>query len=324
MKTLSEADIAKLARRRRRLMTDYEDWARTSLAIHSGHARTTETLASRCFTTVRRQFLPHYFGVPPGWRVWIRQFLKERALPDFCVVGPGKSGSSDLAITIMSHPNVLYPLIKELSATDALAWRPFYPTVKAVQRHAERHGLALCAFVAPYLHCAEIPVTMSALRPDEKIVITLRNPVDLMFSTWKWIVLRSEKQLVDRVPYLATFSAYVDQAMELFHEAPGPLAAMLHPGIYATSVTHWLRAFGEKNVRIFDIAEYFRDRSVFLARFEEFVGLPHVPLPPRLPVANRNPLDALTPDAITTAKLRTFYEPYNRRLWKVIGTEYAW
>ncbi|MCK9396384.1 MAG: hypothetical protein M0Q44_12435 [Methylobacter sp.] len=61
------------------------------------------------------QFLPHYAGSPPSWRTFLRKFNGKRTLPDFCVIGPIKSGTSDLAVNIMLHPNIMTPLAKEFS-----------------------------------------------------------------------------------------------------------------------------------------------------------------------------------------------------------------
>lgn len=47
------------------------------------------------------QFLPHYFGGPPSWRKFLRKFNGKRTLPDFCVIGPIKSGTSDLVVNIL-------------------------------------------------------------------------------------------------------------------------------------------------------------------------------------------------------------------------------
>jgi hypothetical protein len=165
---------------------------------------------------------------------------------------------------------------------------------------------------------------LSSIRPDAKIVIVLRNPVDLVFSEWKWLLLHREKRLVDNVPFLASFSAYTDKLLSIFREAPGAFATPLLLGIYATSVAHWLRYFGRSNVMIVDAADYFKDRNGFLCTLEEFLGLPHIALPGHLPVANRNPLGVNGPDPETSAKLRAFFAPYNRRLWSVIGTNFPW
>lgn len=318
------AETDGITRKRRKLSIDYQMYTHDRLAAHSGSTRGPARVASQCFKRIRRQFLSHYVGPPPRWRVWIRQLQKARALPDFCIIGPGKSGTSDLAVTVMSHPNVIPPLIKEFRTTDPLSWKPFYPTLSALQRHARRHGIALCPFVGPCLHHLDIPITLSALSPSTKIIIALRNPVDLVFSIWKWNVLHKERQFVDRVPFLATFPAYVDKALEVFPEALSPIGSPLHFGIYVTSVVHWLQAFDRANVMIFDVAGYFKDRNEHIKRLEQFLGLPHASLPPGLPVTNRNPLTGITPDHDTCLKLKQFFEPYNRRLWQVIGTVYDW
>lgn len=320
----SSLERYRIARRRNRLSIDYQDLTHTWLYAHTSKPGSLTRAAFQLFARVRRQFLPHYFVSPPAWRVRMRQLLKDRALPDFCVIGPAKSGTSDLAITIMSHPNVMCPLVKELAFIDPMDWRPYYPTLSAVQRHAQRHGVALCPFVGPLLHFLDVSSRLADIRPGAKIVINLRNPVDLVFSEWKWSVLHRSKPLVDRVSFLVDFHAFVDKAIDVFPEAPSPFGNTLHYGIYASSVSHWLRHFGAQNVRVFDIAEYFRDRSVYFQRLEQFVGLPHILLPPRLPVANRNPLDGLTPDADACEKLRAFFAPYNRDLWNVIGAVLSW
>lgn len=317
----SQGDIAT---RRHRLSVDYDLLTQERLQAHGGRSHWMSGMPSRCYTTFRRQFLPHYFASPPIWRIWLRQLSKERALPDFCIIGPAKSGTSDLAVTIMSHPHVMHPLVKELSSTDPLAWKPYYPKIKDVAHRRAQNGVALCAYVAPRLHFIDIPVVLSALRPDTKIVINLRNPVDLVFSIWKWTMLHTKRQLVDRVSPLSTFPTFVDNAIELFPEISSPIGAALHYGIYSVSVGHWLQAFGEQNVRVFDIADYFRDRSNYIYRLEQFLGLPHCPLPPRMQVANENPLRNLSPAPEASAKLRDFFEPHNCRLWDVIGTTYPW
>lgn len=313
-----------IADRRRRLSLDYELNTGALLQAHARPSGRPGRAILHCLAAVRRQFLPHYFSSPPPWRVKIRRIRKDRALPDFCIIGPAKSGTSDLAVTIMSHPNVLYPLVKEFRSNDPMAWRPFYPTLKAVSHHAQRYGVALCPFVGPCLHCLDIPITLSAVRPDTKIVINLRNPVDLVFSLFKWHLLHMEQRLIERIPFLATFPAYVEKAIEVFPELPSPLGAALHYGIYATSVAHWLRCFGDRNVRVFDVGEYFKDRDAYFENLERFLGLPHITLPPRLPVANPNPLVGFTPTPDSSAMLRRFFEPYNRRLWGVIGNVYSW
>jgi hypothetical protein len=224
----------------------------------------------------------------------------------------------------MSHPNVLHTLVKEFPSSDPLTWKPFYPTIRAVRLHTQRYGVTLCPLVGPYLHLLDVPVILASLCPALKIVINLRNPADLVFSHWKWFVLHRKRTVVDRISSIATFPSYVDTAIELFPEHPSPFGAPLHFGIYASAVARWLSAFGNKNVLILDVAGYFTDRNAYLELLEKFLCLPHAPLPPDLPVASRNPLARLAATPSATEKLKRFFEPYNRRLWEVIGTSFPW
>jgi len=224
----------------------------------------------------------------------------------------------------MSHPNVLCPLVKEIVSGDPISWTPFYPTVQAVRRHARRHGVALCPYIAPNIHRFDVPIALAKLRPETKIVINLRNPVDLAFSTWKWFVLHMDRSSLRNDPSLAIFSAFVDKALEVFPAPISPFYFVLHSGIYWSSVQQWLRCFRDDHVVVFDISEYFTDRRNYMERVERFLGLPHVPLHHDLPIAHRNPLELPAPQAETREKLRAFFQPYNRRLWDVIHTEYSW
>lgn len=309
-----------LAQRRRRLSIDYDFYTRDPKG--GSHTWTPARGVSRCFALLRRQFLPHYFTTAPRWRILLRQISRQRLLPDFGVVGPAKSGTTDLAATLLSHPNILSPLVKEFGSVDPLEWRKFYPTAAAARRHEKRYGLCLSPFVCPYLHSLELASKFSKLRPTAKIIINLRDPSDLVYSQWKWLMLHSKPEASDTI--YSTYSTFVDSALKGFPGAHGPLHGLLHDGIYWHSVAHWLQCFGETNVRVFDIADYFADRSTYIEQVVRFIGLPHVPMPATLPIANRNPLEVPPPMVQTKAKLREFFEPYNHRLWQVLGLAYPW
>lgn len=324
MKPKREPDSRELAARRRRLSIDYDFFTRDAKGIARIESNPLAHAARTCAHRFRRQFLPHYFQSPPRWRVALRKLLGSRILPDFGVIGTVKSGTSDLAATLLAHPNVLCPLVKEFDSADPLEWRLFYPTIASVSRRARHRGVILSPFVGPYLHCHEVASALCYIKPHTKIVINLRNPADLVFSEWKWMILHTRREFLARSPFLSSFSAFVEKALDAFPGTPGPIGGTLHDGIYWHSVAHWASCFGEENVRIFDISEYFSDRATYLQRVSEFVGLPHAVLPAGLPVANRNPVTVPLPAPETRVKLREFFEPYNSRLWDLLGFRYHW
>lgn len=322
--TSSRNPVDRLSSRRKHLSIDYDFSTRGATGLRQNALNPLLRIAETCKYTLRRQFLPHYFQSPPRWRVFLRQLSDDRVLPDFGVIGTVKSGTSDVAATVLSHPNVIFPLVKEFDSPDPMEWRKYYPTIASVERHKRRTGVALSAFVGPYLNSLDTATLLSRARPNTRIIINLRNPIDLVFSEWKWAVLHSKEEATALNPFLLNFPDFIEKALEAFPAISSPTWSTLHRGIYWYSVSHWLRSLGNKNIRVLDIAEYFANRSQYLDSIANFVGLPPIVFPTDLPVANRNPVPLPAMSADSRAKLRGFFEPYNRRLWDLLGTCFAW
>lgn len=299
--------------------------ARTSQAGY-GTPASSRTAVRKLAGRIQGQFLPHYFTNPPKWRLAVRKLARRRTLPDFCVIGPGKAGTSDLAVSIMSHPNVLPPFSKEFWSSDPETWRKFYPTERQKKNHAKRHGAAMSPFCVPCLSKLDIPYRLSQIKPDMKVVIVLREPAERLYSHWKWEVLLAGKRYVESLPFLSTFSAYVDMSLSVYGCLPtnNPCSARgLEMSIYWRAVEHWMTCFGKANLLVLDVREYFDDRLPVLHRIQSFVGLPYFDNP-FLEKTNANPLQLPPADEESMEKLRTFFQPHNERLWQIIGKKFAW
>lgn len=271
--------------------------------------------------------LKYYAGMPPRWRMRLRAYSRRRTLPDFCVVGPIKGGTSDLAINVMAHPNVMPPFSKEFWSPDPETWRIFYPTEYEKQRYAARHGVALSVYCVPFLHGFEAIYNLSKIKPSARIVLVLRDPVERMYSHWKWDVLLAGPKRLATFPFLGEFATYVDRALDLY---PTTFMASvcgfpaLHTSLYWQAVRYWIECFGRDNVRVMDIANYFGNANSFLQDIQSFVGLPQVETPPFSRRINQNPLNLAEPDEATLIRLRNFFRPHNERLWDVIGESFSW
>jgi sulfotransferase family protein len=286
------------------------------------------SLLGRLTSAVERQFLPHYFSKPPGWRLGLRRRLDgERTLPDFCIVGPIKSGTTDLAVSMMAHPNVIPPVAKEFWSPDPHSWRVFYPTEHEKERHAKRYGVALSPYCVPALHSMEVAYNLSQVKPDCKVVVLLRDPAARTYSQWKWEVFLAGRKRLATHPFLATFESYVSTALELFPASAMPSTCgfpVLQTSIYWQSVAYWIKCFGRANVLVVDADDYFEDCARCLHRIQEFVGLPAVSIPQFADRINENPLTLPKPADEAMASLRKFFAPHNEKLWQVIGETYDW
>lgn len=285
------------------------------------------SLGRKLAMRIESQFLSHYFAHPPKWRVGIRRLTGKRTLPDFCVIGPAKAGTSDLAVSIMSHPNVLPPLVKEFWSANPEEWRIFYPTARERLAHAKQYGTALSPYCVPCLHWMDIPHHLSLSKPDMKVVILLREPTERLYSYWKWEILAAGKKYVESLPFLATFDAYVDMALSTYGCYPGwsPCSARgLEMSIYWKAVAYWIKCFGKKNVLVLDVGDYFNDRAPFLLEIQEFVGLPRIEMSHTHKATNVNPVHLSPPNVESMERLRSFFRSHNDRLWEVIGKRFSW
>lgn len=275
---------------------------------------------------VQFQFLPHYFGGTPRWRVLLRRLHGERTLPDFAVLGPIKSGSSDLASYLMQHPCVLPPLTKELYTTDPGEWLPHYPTRREKERVAQRHGKALSGYFATWLHNPELVDVLHAVRPDARIVLLLRNPVDRFYSHYKWEILLAGKG-AERVPHLASFETCARMAIERFPHTPMPSVAgppLVASGIYFGSVALWRERFGPERVLIVKAEDFFTDPRSTLASVHDFLELPRVEPELAPEIINQNKLAVAPMDPESRRRLAELYAPFNQKLYDLIGRDLGW
>nr|WP_269783521.1 sulfotransferase domain-containing protein [Marinibactrum halimedae] len=171
--------------------------------------------------------------------------------------------------------------------------------------------------------------TLHALNPDCKVIITLRDPVDRAYSYWKWEVFVGGKRLEQssKGQHFRSFSDYIARALSLFPSIPMESVAgmpVLESGIYHKAVELWIERFGRDNVLVMDVADYFRERQPVLDKVQNFLELPVMEIPEYTKKANENPMKLPPPDPHTLAALAKFYQPYNQKLFELLGTKFSW
>jgi hypothetical protein len=310
----------------KRLTKAYELAARTRALRHSNQGRISK-LVRRIVFIIEYQFLPHYFGRVPRWRVLLRRLsLRKRVIPDVVVTGPIKGGSSDLASHLMLHPGVIPPLAKEVPSSYPERWRPYYPTEREMARATRKTGSARTCYFGPWMHRLRLMDNVRATIPDAKIVIALRDPVDRAFSHWKWEVLWAGRE-AKSISYFQSFDAFVRMAIDLFPGFPMDTRCgvpFLRTGIYHKAVELWFERFGRENVLVLDAGAYFRDRGSVLSEIYRFLDLPDVPTPDYPGTINENPLEFDPPEESTRCTLGEFYQPYNTKLYDLLNVDFGW
>src|SRR5579875_3571646 len=142
---------------------------------------------------VEWNFQPYYFYKPPKWRVLARSMTSSRRMmPSFASIGAVRSGTSFLSSYIFQHPHMVLPLAKEISfpATmrELMAYFPSHSAQRAAQRE---NGGAITGYCTPIMPNLLWIFLAKSMFPNLRVVVVLRDPVERVFSHWRWDQQRS-------------------------------------------------------------------------------------------------------------------------------------
>ena len=124
----------------------------------------------------------HFFGITSLLRV----------LPDFFVIGAGRSGTTSLYHYLHQHPSLSKSAYDELGFFDVnfhlgLHWyRSLFPSIFTKYRIKSKTNFFMTYDVTPsYIRRPWNARRIKNLFPNTKLIVILRNPVDKSFSHYK-------------------------------------------------------------------------------------------------------------------------------------------
>ena len=295
----------------------------------------TRSWLRRLVLDMRRHFLRYYWMRPPLWRVLLRALWnRDRMLPSFVSVGPVRSGTTLLSDYVMQHPCVVLPLAKEigLEVVPTLALlRAQFPTRAQERRVEQRYGRAITGFGSPAVPNLLFPFGLSAVAPDVKFVVLLRDPVERTFAHWRWERLCAQSVKDDPLwKHVPDFAESVRLEIEAARSGAtsgftylsgANCGGYVQHSIYLPFLNLLVDRFGREQVLVLDSGEFFAEPAAVARRIYEFLDLPDYE--PVL-LNNRNPGPRGEMDPETRRLLAEFFAPLNRKLFDFIGQEFLW
>ena len=178
------------------------------------------------------------------------------SLPNLIMVGPGKAGTTSLFWYLSQHPAICAASVKEIRyfapITHGGGELPPLETYAGYFGHCGDERYRLEASPQYFHGGAALIDAMRGVLADPRIIISLRDPVDRLWSTYRSLKVRRT------LPETMTFDAYVT-ACERLREAGTPLTKQnraywtLSGSFYLEHVQAWLGAFGDDaHVLFFD------------------------------------------------------------------------
>jgi len=197
----------------------------------------------------------------------------KRRLPEVIGVGPGRTGSTWLHRVLEGHVDLPYG-IKETQFFSTF----FYKGIGWYERHfryasGERKIVDIC----PYFFKGEARDRIKAFIPDAKIITTMRDPVDRLYSMYK---LLRHSGTARRGTFEDTLKGW---------------PSMAGGNRYAFHLKAWFDTFGRDNVLVTIYDELRAEPQSYVNRVTDFIGIERISLAEKSHLSDETNSFALAP-----------------------------
>ncbi len=189
--------------------------------------------------------------------------------PNFFIVGAGKSGTSSLNRYLKDIPGIYMSPVKEpnyFSINFVFENAPNPKPIRSEEKYLNLFANAkdekiLGEASTPYLEDPEVPHLIYEKIPDARILISLRNPIEKVYSGY--LMWKNRKRISD------DFHEYVQK--ELKRKDPQNIKRK-YLGLYYDNVKRYLEVFGIDQVKIIIFEEWVKDPKPTLNEILKFLG----------------------------------------------------
>jgi hypothetical protein len=233
------------------------------------------------------------------------------ALPDFVIIGTGKSGTTFLYRLLTQHPYVQPAAKKELHFFDLLFdegtewYRERFPTPRWKDGRRTITGEA----TPTYIHRPLVPERMAKVIPQARLIALVRNPVDRTYSAYHHRVRHGKET--------RTF----EEALEV--DLDDGSLRYLSKGVYVENLVRWSKFFSKEQLLVLKSEDLFEHPQQTLKAVLDFLDLPEWE-PQAWEVRINKGEYEQGMDPSTRRLLQDYFEPHNRRLYDYLGVDLGW
>jgi hypothetical protein len=202
--------------------------------------------------------------------------------PDFFIVGAFKAGTTSLYEYLRQHPQVFMPFHKEPMYFGQDLDPRYRRMTEAEYLHLfddATEGQRVGEASPGYLYSASAPQEIRAFSPGARIIVMLRNPVDVMYAQHSQLLFNQREDLVDFADALEAEPDRRDgrriPAGSLRREA-----LLYRDSVrFADQLRRWFDAFGRERVHVIVYDDLRDDPAAVVRATFEFLGVdPDVPV----------------------------------------------
>src|SRR5215211_6928367 len=217
--------------------------------------------------------------------LWRLATARVRTLPDFLIIGAQKCGTTFLYQLLVQHPRVKPAFAKEvhyfdLNYREGDDWyRSYFPL------QVPNNNKYITGESSPYyLFHPHAPRRASAVVPDAKLIVLLRNPVDRAYSHYQHQVKRVKGERRET----RTFEEAIEAEERILPAEVGKMLqdehyessihrtrSYLRRGIYIDQLLLWASVFEREHMLILKSERLFDDTGNALERMLDFLEIAH-------------------------------------------------
>ena len=254
-----------------------------------------------------------------------------RVIPDFLVIGAKRCGTTSLYQHLPEHPCISKSPHDNMGFFNdnfhlGVNWyKSFFPTTFTRNKIKSKFGGFLAFDVTTkYMEEESTANNVYQTKPNMKIIIILRNPVDRAYSQYHLSV----RQTAER----RSFEDVVEENMNRLnkeshehYEIKPKFSAKednyLKKGLYALQLRYWLKIFPRENILIVSTEEFESNQQIIYNKIFEFLNISkfEVKNTKKMQKGNYPPIKSETRNL-----LLDYFRPHNHELFELINMEFDW
>lgn len=241
------------------------------------------------YRNFRRRYLPRKlkWKILDGYSLWRRIRSRDRANPDFVIVGAQKSGTTFLQSALSQSENVLPSAIKEVHYFDVNYskgddwYRSFFPSRREMDaRHEQLGSKVITGEASPfYMYYPYAAARAHAFSPELRIIAVLRDPLERAISHYYHSKAWGFEPLPIEEAFAAEEARLVPERQRITAD-PNYLGrsfsnhSYVDRGHYARQLKEWEKYFPREQMLILDSRALFSDTQTVINRACEFLNIP--------------------------------------------------
>lgn len=204
-----------------------------------------------------------------------RQPVLPSARPTFFIVGAPKCGTTALSKYLNCHPDLFIPELKELHFFDTDLKTPERaPTLEHYLSLFEPGMGKICGEgTTTYLYSKTAAQEIYQFNPDARIIIMLREPVEMMYSFHSQLLYNGSSETVDDFQEAIALESTRKEGNHIPDRCSEPSLLFYRDlAKFSEQVQRYLDIFGPDQVKILLFREFTENTAIAFRNILEFIG----------------------------------------------------